>query len=49
MNFVGKKYGTQFIRNEKRKYQEFMQDIHRIAVDVTFTQINTKRGIDMHG
>ena len=32
----------------KKKYQEFMHNIQKIAVDVTFTQMTTNTGINMH-
>ena len=36
-NFGGKKYDTQFTSTGNRKTY-FMHDMHKIAMDVTFTQ-----------
>ena len=43
MKFGGKKYGNQFTNTEEKK--QFMRDMHKIAVDVTFTQIIAKKGL----
>ena len=48
MNFGGNKYYTQFTRTgKKRKY--FINDMHKLDVDVIFTQITYKKGIKKHG
>ena len=48
MKFVGNKYGTQYISTEKEKKQ-FVHDIHKIAVDVPYTQVKAKKEIKRHG
>ena len=47
--FGGKTYDNQFttITGEKKKY--FMHDMHKLAVDVTSTQMTAKKGIKKHG
>ena len=48
MESGGNKYDTQLTRSEKIKDQEFTHNMYKIAVEVTFTKMNTKRGIKMH-
>ena len=48
MKFGGNKYDTQFIiTGKKKKY--FMHGMHKLAVDVTFTQIKYNKGINKYG
>ena len=49
MKFGGGKYDTQFTTSTREKKKYFMHDMHKLAVDVTFTQITAKRGIKKHG
>ena len=47
MKFGGKKYDTQLTITEKKK-KYFMRNMHKLAVDVKFTQIITNRCIKKH-
>ena len=42
MKFGGNKYDNQFTNTETKK--KFMQDIHKISVDVRFIQMTAKKG-----
>ena len=46
MKFGGGKYDTQFTTSTREKKKYFMHDMHKIAVDVTFTQMTVKKGIN---
>ena len=46
IKFRGKKYGTQFTSTVNKKN---IHDMHKLAVDVTFTQMASKKGIKKHG
>ena len=47
MKFRGNNYDTQFTSTgNKRKY--FMHDMHKLAVDVTFTQTTANKDIKNH-
>ena len=48
MKFGGKKYDTQFTRTGKKK-NYFIHDMHKLAVNVIFTQITDKKGGKNHG
>ena len=48
MKFGGNKYDTQFIITGKNK-KYFMHGMHKLAVDVTFTQIKYNKGINKYG
>ena len=47
MNFGGLKYDTQFASTGKKKKQ-FMHNMHKLAVNVTFTHMTAKKGIKRH-
>ena len=49
IKFSGETYDTQFITSTGEKKNVFMHDMHKLAVDVTFTQITSKKGIKKHG
>ena len=46
MKFGGKKYDTRFTNTGIKK--KIMLDMHKIAVDVTFTLMTAKKGINTH-
>ena len=48
MNFGGKKYDTKLTRAENKK-KEYMHDMHKLSMGVTFTQMTDKKGIKRHG
>ena len=43
-----KTYETQFVTRTGEKNKYFMHDMKKLAVDVTFTQITAKKGINNH-
>ena len=49
MKFGGKTYNTLFSTSTGEKKKYFMHDMHKLAVDVTFTQMTAKKGIKKHG
>ena len=49
MKFGGKTYNTQFNTSTVEKKKYFMHDMHKLAVDVTFTQMTAKKGLKKHG
>ena len=49
MNSGGKTYDTQFTTIIGEKKRHFMHDMHKLVVDVTFTQMISKKGINKHG
>ena len=49
MKFGGKTYDTQFATSTGERKKCFMYNIHKLAVDVTFTQMTAKKGIKKHG
>ena len=49
MKFGGKTYDTQFATSTGERKKCFMYNIHKLAVDVTFTQMTAKKGIKTHG
>ena len=49
MNFRGGKYDTQFSTSTGERKKYFMHDMHKLVVDVTFTQMTAKKGINKHG
>ena len=49
MKFGGKTYDTKFTTRTGEKKKYFMHDMHKLAVDVTFTQMTTKKGIQKYG
>ena len=44
-----KPYDTQFTPSTGEKKKYFMHDMHKLAVDATFTQMTAKKGIQKHG
>ena len=49
MKFGGGKYDTQFTTSTREKKKYFIHDMHKLAVDVTFTQMKAMKGIKKHG
>ena len=49
MKFGGKTYYTQFATRNGEKKKDFMHDMHKLSVDVTFTHMTAKKGIKKHG
>ena len=49
MKFGGKTYDTQFTTSTGENKKDFMHDMHELAMDVTFTQITSKKGIKRLG
>ena len=47
MKFVGKKYDTQFTSTKKKK-KYFMHEMHKLAMDMTFTHMTSKKDIKNH-
>ena len=47
MKFGGKTFDTQFTNNGI-KSKEFMHEMHKIFADVTFTQMTSNKGINIH-
>ena len=47
--FLINTYDTQFTTITGERKKDFMHDMHKLAVDVTFTQLVTKKGIKKHG
>ena len=47
IKFGGKKYDTQFTSTGKKR-KHFMHDMHKVSVDVTFTQMTANKGINKH-
>ena len=45
MNFGGKTYDNQLTTRTGEKKKYFMNDMHKLAMDVTFTQMTAKKGI----
>ena len=45
MKFGWETYDTQFTTITGEKKTHFMHDMHKLAVDVTFTQMSVKKGI----
>ena len=44
-----KPYDTQFTPSTGEMKKYFMHDMHKLAVDATFTQMTAKKGIQKHG
>ena len=49
MKFGGKTYDTQLTTSTGDGEKYFMHDIHKLAVDVTFKHMTTKKGIRKYG
>ena len=47
--FGGETYYTQFIISTREKKKYFIHEIHKLAVDVAFTQMMSKKGIKNRG
>ena len=48
MKFGGKKYDIQFSSTGKKK-RYFIHDMHKLAMDVIFTKVIDKKGINKNG
>ena len=48
MKFGGKNYDTQFTSTGKKR-KDFMHAMHKLTVDVAFTQMTSRKGIKEHG
>ena len=49
MKFGGKTYDNQFTTSTEENKKDFMHDMHKLAVDMTFTQTTAKKSIKKHG
>ena len=49
MKFGGGKYDTQFATSTREKKKYFIHDMHKLAVDVTLTEMTAKKDIKKHG
>ena len=48
MKYREKTYDTQFTNSTGKSKNCIMHDMHKLAVDVTFTQMTVKKGIKKH-